>query len=355
MNIKELHQVNEEALLASKRLTAMEEKVDACKHVLLERIPQRHSLLCGRVCGIVWKLRSSIMIGRQNLDHNVKRLQTELGTFDYHTKEQAENLTQILCQIDTIESHGEEELKMKRKALVKEVQRLLACADRWKLKSARLRKFGEELLRQIQNVLVDRCNQKEKMQEAVPMKKNLPTEKKILDKDSDSPQGLMQSSDSICLKLEPAAEGARQMANSLELAGSNTHHSTYDHPLTLPVWKPYYQVQRRKNGIVLKASLRGIARQDIKMECVGIGTLRITGHKFPNAREYALSKFCGSPTFGRFEIVEYFGNVNFQFSSWDLRSDGTLELYVPFSKSHTWLQKQYLPSSVHVPVRGLVC
>nr|CCA24219.1 conserved hypothetical protein [Albugo laibachii Nc14]CCA26941.1 conserved hypothetical protein [Albugo laibachii Nc14] len=351
--MKQSCEQTEEVVLASKQLTAMEEKVEAFKYSLLERIPQRHSLLCGRTCGLVWKLRSGKSIGRQDLVDNVKRIQMELGTLDYHTKELSENLTQLLCQFDTIESHGEEELKSKRKALVIDVQRLLNCADKWKQKNARLRKFGEALISQTQSVLVDPSKQEKKAYEYDTMEKPTCIDGNGLDTDSKLSQNLMQFSDFLHPKSE-RAQGESDLQTPLdELASYSTEHTTSnsDELASLPVWKPYYQIQQRDNGIVLKTSLRGVARKNVKVECFATGMVRISGFKLPNEKELALSNFCGAPTYGRFEIVEHFMSVCSQLSAWELRSNGTLDLYIPSSSAHPWTQNQYSPSSINIQCR----
>jgi hypothetical protein len=102
----------------------------------------------------------------------------------------------------------------------------------------------------------------------------------------------------------------------------------------LPVWRPYYQTQKRRDGLYLVANLRDVDPQNVRVQWIEhAGVLLISGHKFPTQKDIVVSRFSGVPTFGRFEIAERLpaNMLNMDHATQKVGEDGTLEIRMPYN------------------------
>jgi hypothetical protein len=133
------------------RLHAISTKVDVIQEYLESRLHRQKVNILALLCGAKWRI--TCMKEIKDSKRLLKKLQTEMGSFDYRVKEQGESLTRLLCDLDNILSNGNEEIRNARKDLVIRIQKLLNSADNWKNMSAKVLDFGEKLLSVISNQL----------------------------------------------------------------------------------------------------------------------------------------------------------------------------------------------------------
>uniref|UniRef100_K3WWD3 BAG domain-containing protein n=1 Tax=Globisporangium ultimum (strain ATCC 200006 / CBS 805.95 / DAOM BR144) TaxID=431595 RepID=K3WWD3_GLOUD len=368
------------------KLRAIDAKVKQVQDKMATRLPNQYAHLAAMVCGMTWYTRMQLAKmqpheQRALYDQLAKKMRMELGAFDYQAKEQGELLTRYLCDLDNILSFGNAEVKEARKALVVFIQSLLVTADALKAKSAKLKQFGEQMIARLPEpvavVTVESTSNELEPEEAgaeqvneedvsmaqegkvggdTPMKPLFTTDEDEEDNEGDEDWEMVGDDD------EPAEEDncqAQQQSDNDDDESEDEGDEQDDDGENqdeqdmaevaepqlprlpranidvrfLPVWRPYYQIQKRRDGVYLVANLRGIDRDDFRVQWnEDAGVLRISGVKRPTQKDIMLSRFSGVPTFGRFEIAERFpaNALNMDEASQVLGEDGTLEIRMPF-------------------------
>ncbi|POM65191.1 hypothetical protein PHPALM_19136, partial [Phytophthora palmivora] len=119
---------------------------------------------------------------------------------------------------------------------------------------------------------------------------------------------------------------------------------------SLPVWRPYYQLQRRQDGIYLIARLRDIDPRNVRVQWnEHNGVLRVSGYRLPTQKDIMMSRLSGAPTFGRFEIAEQFPRnmLNMEEATQQIFEDGTLQIRMPYYMVRRPMR--YRPASLFQP------
>lgn len=366
------------------KLRAIESKVQQVQDKLTTRMPHQRSQLIARVCGSIWlnRVRLSAALAKSTSNQGqqdaltqyeqiAKKMRMELGVFDYQVKEQGELLTRYLCELDNILSFGNVEVKDARKALVVYIQRLLTTADAFRAKSARLKAFGEELLSTLPKPVIeeivsesegaassthDAADGVDVEQTASPRVSEVAdVEMKPLFAEEDDEEEEDDAVEDEENGDEDMGEGAQndeeaesqaqnqdmktQSSPSMNQHIAHQQHQRQRQPAStinirsLPLWRPYYQLQRRRDGLYLIANLRDIDPQNLRVQWNEYtGVLRVSGHKLPTQKDIMVSRFSGVPTFGRFEIAERLpaNTFNMDHATQTLNEDGTLEIHMPY-------------------------
>ncbi|KAI9908959.1 hypothetical protein PsorP6_014518 [Peronosclerospora sorghi] len=339
-----------QACIEKNRLEVIDQQVKEVEHKLVTRLPAQYRHLAAMVCGEKWRMRT---FKPQDAAATVKKMRLELGTFDYRVKEQAELLTRYLIDLDGVLSYGDADIKSARKALVTFIHQLLPVADNFKEHSAKLKQFGERTLREFEveaskslapcdsdpeseemhvNALFEESGDEssesqdeeelgedENMEEPVG-DNNLETMKpdaEAEDEDEDLSDADAEhvGQDELDAQVgdedELEAEDENQAGKCIALP-EESHRVQSNQALdtdinSLPVWHPYYQLQRRQDGIYLIARLNNIDPRNVHVQWNEYnGVLRISGFRLPTQKDIVMSRLSGAPTFGRFEIVEQF-------------------------------------------------
>lgn len=367
------------------RLAGIEQKVKQVQDKLETRLPSQRVHLAALLAGIKWRLqcqRKSESCDEEAVQAAAKRVRMELGAFDYQTKEQAELLTRYLCELDDILSYGNAQVKDARKALVVHIQNLFAPADAMKVKSAKLKELGERVLETFlpplsppstpavaapvdanesvsaeeEDSAEDEDEEEQSATSAAPevaaqseavdeKDQNMDNEEGSEDEDEDEDDGSDEDGDAMNDEEEeeekmptpharvprsPPAPVARNLPVSIDVN-------------SLPVWRPYYQLQRRPDGIYLMAKLHDTDQRNVRVQwSEPSGILRVSGFKLPTQKDLAVSRFSGTPTFGRFEITERFPRnvLDMDQATQQLREDGTLEIRMPYYYAPTPVRMQ---------------
>ncbi|KAF1326221.1 Bag domain, partial [Globisporangium splendens] len=367
------------------KLRTIDAKVKQVQDKTTSRLPNQYAHMAAMVCGVTWYTRMRLAKMRQHeqralYDQIVKKMRMELGAFDYQTKEQGELLTRYLCELDNILSFGNAEVKEARKALVVFIQSLVVTADVLSAKSAKLKEFGEQMIARLpepvaivestSSVLEPEATEAEEAnEEDVSMAQESKggdnaQMKPLFDTDEDEEDNERDEDDEDWEMVgdddEPAEEdnGQPQRQDNDDEDGEDDEEEVVDdgnedeqvmaeatepqlrrlpqtntNARSLPVWRPYYQIQKRRDGVYLVTNLRGVDRDDLSVQWnEHAGVLRISGVKRPTQKDIMVSRFSGVPTFGRFEIAERFpANVlNMDEASQVLSEDGTLEIRMPY-------------------------
>lgn len=348
------------------RLQAIEQKIKDVQDKLSTQLPAQYRHLAAMVCGTKWRLH---IYKSHDVAAIVKKVRLELGAFDYRAKEQAELLTRYLIDLDGVLSYGNTEIQSSRKALVLLVQEQIPLADALIERSAKLKVFGERVLSgwegysttpltlvdsdaessdlnvkalfeesedeaEIESTSVE--NQEDavndyEMEESIDVKKVEPTETEVEDSDA------VQDVDSL-QKEVPRLH-----------SGSTSQILDVDENL-LPVWRPYYQLQRRQDCICLMARLNSIDPRNVRVRWNDRnGVLSITGFRLPTQKDIVMSRLSGAPTFGRFEIIEQFpvNMLNMEEATQQFLADGTLQIRMPYYALRHPLR--YRPASLFQP------
>ncbi|KAF1326256.1 Bag domain, partial [Globisporangium splendens] len=357
------------------KLRAIDTKVKQVQDKMTTRLPNQYVHLAAMVCGMTWyaRLRLAKMqldeetqgAARSLYDRVVKKMRMELGAFDYQAKEQGELLTRYLCDLDNILSFGNAEVKEARKALVVFIQSLLATADALKVKSTKLKEFGEQTIARLPEPEIVVVAEPETTEAASPSPSQPNEQQHSADKANEEDTSMAQEAEAgegvhvkslFATEDEEEEDDDQEMTDDDEGVEEDDEGDSQDEDekeeddnqaepearclpgtdidaRSLPVWRPYYQIQKRRDGVYLVANLRGIGRDDFRVQWnEDAGVLRISGVKRPTQKDIMVSRFSGVPTFGRFEIAERLpaNALNMEEASQVLSEDGTLEVRMPY-------------------------
>ncbi|CEG48873.1 BAG domain [Plasmopara halstedii] len=337
-----------EALNELKQLQTIEQKVKEVQEKLDTRLPTQYQNLTAMVCGVKWRLNT---FKPHDTSATIKKIQLELGAFDYRVKEQSELLTRYLIELDGVLSFGNEDIKRARKELVLLAQRLLSKADKFKERSGSLKDFGDRTLNYLKGSLTESITPNDSGVESDDMHVKALFEENEMEDESESEAADVDTSDDEEMEQlsddevedsgEPEAEDKRvyeegevispEKSPRLEpIRGDSASNVDID---SLPVWRPYYQLQRRQDGIYLMARLNITNPKNVQVRCnTQDGVLRITGFRLPTQKDIVMSRLSGAPTFGRFEIIEHFppNMLNMDEATQQLMEDGTLQIRLPY-------------------------
>ncbi|CAI5737893.1 unnamed protein product [Hyaloperonospora brassicae] len=150
-------------------------------------------------------------------------------------------------------------------------------------------------------------------------------------------------------KDEETLTGAPQMSPPLESAPATCPSQDVD-VQSLPVWRPYYQLQRRQDGVYLIARLNHIDPRNVRVQWnAHSGVLRVSGFRLPTQKDVVMSRLSGAPTFGRFEITEQFPRnmLNMDEATQQISETGVLQIRMPFYVAPHPLR--YRPASFYQP------
>ncbi|KAF1793451.1 BAG domain [Phytophthora cactorum] len=340
------------------RLQTIEQKVKDVERQLSTRLPAQYRHVAAMVCGAKWRLQT---FKPQDAAAVVKKMRLELGAFDYRVKEQAELLTRYLIELDGVLSYGDADIKSARKALVVSIQQLLSQADAFKERSAKLKQFGERALSGLAGLTparstpVDSGTESEDMHvkalfEESEEEEDSESETEEEQEDADEDQAMEQPVDvKEDEPMEPEVEADDEAEDDEEAAPPKKSHASSQlrahepgHRRQLAAcWRPYYQLQRRQDGIYLMARLNNIDR--------ATPLLRITGFRLPTQKDIVMSRLSGAPTFGRFEIAEQFPRnmLNMEEATQQIFENGTLQIRMPYYVMRHPLR--YRPASLFQP------
>ncbi|POM75280.1 Hypothetical protein PHPALM_7638 [Phytophthora palmivora] len=266
------------------RLQTIEHKVHEVQEKLKTRLPAQYQHVAALVCGAKWRLQT---LQPQDAAAVVKKMRLELGAFDYRVKEQAELLTRYLMELDDVLSYGDADIKSARKALILFVQQLLPQADAFKERSAKLKQFGEELLSGFERQSTP----------STPSESDYDSDMHVKDLFDESEEEDEENEDE---SMEPEAEADEEEADEAEAEEEQVEPpqkspklqpasspQTLDIDInSLPVWRPYYQLQRRQDGIYLIARLRDIDPRNVRVQWnEHNGVLRVSGYRLPTQKD----------------------------------------------------------------------
>lgn len=324
-----------------RKLQSIGAKVSEIEDRLATRIPHQRALLAASVCAWKWHLltvrkRQSESEYEAYASGVAKRLRIELSAFDYRTKEQAELLTRHLCELDDILSLGKSEIKDARKAMVVRIQTLLTQADEMKHKSSQLTAFGGRVLATLPNVATPPASphaapveeQKQEQQE----EEEDEDEETNQDEEEEDDEDMDQEEDEQQSEAMDDGEEEEEAQSAVNEKTQDTEELDID-VNSLPIWKPYYQIQRQGDGLHLIAKIHGVDRRNLRVQwTTDAGILRVTGFKLPTRKDITLTRFSGVPTFGRFEIVQQLPvrSLNMDEATQQLSEDGTLDIHMPY-------------------------
>ncbi|KAE9056761.1 hypothetical protein PF010_g31639, partial [Phytophthora fragariae] len=358
------------------RLRAIELKVRNVQENLSARLQTQFRHVAAMACGTKWRLQA---LKPQDAASIVKKTRLELGAFDYRVKEQAELLTRCLLELDDVLSYGDADVKSARKALVLFVQQLLPQAA-FKERSAKLKQFGEDVLAAFAEqttapstpsdsgsdsddmhvkALFEESDDKEEKDSVSEAE-----EEQEEEQDDEEMEETAHANEDECMEPEAEAEEeaddeaedeeeqqvAPPQKKSPQLESANTPQTPDIDVNSLPVWRSYYQLQRRQYGIYLIARLNHIDPRNVRVQWnEHNGVLRVSGFRLPTQKDIVMSRLSGAPTFGRFEIAEQFPRhmLNMEEASQQIFEDGTLQIRMPFYMVQRPLR--YRPASFFQP------
>uniref|UniRef100_M4BQR8 BAG domain-containing protein n=1 Tax=Hyaloperonospora arabidopsidis (strain Emoy2) TaxID=559515 RepID=M4BQR8_HYAAE len=368
------------------RLQTISEKVKNVQETLNERLSAQYRHVLATVCGSKWRLQALRSLDAAAV---VKKTRIELGAFDYRVKEQAELLTRYLLELDDVLSYGDVEIKSARKALVVFLQQqLLPQADAWKDRSAKLKRFGEIVLSRVRpmkreeetlgerrsdvesdDVHVKRVfhregddegregGEKDKEEdedeeeegEVEDSDEGVEDEEEVMNGVEDFMEGDAFDGSGVPVKTEADKKEAPQSSPRLE-SSALTSPGPDVSVESLPVWRPYYQLQRRQDGVYLIARLNNIDPRNLRVQWnEHSGVLRVSGFRLPTQKDMVMSRLSGAPTFGRFEITEQFPRnmLNMEEATQQISENGILQIRMPYYAARHPLQ--YHPASFYQP------
>ncbi|KAK1929278.1 hypothetical protein P3T76_015230 [Phytophthora citrophthora] len=342
-------------------LQTIKAKVQDVQEKLNTRLPAQYRQVVAMVCGAKWRLQT---LKSQDAAQTVKKMRLELGAFDYRVKEQAELLTRYLIDLDGVLSYGDAEIKSARKALVVFVQELLPQADAFKERSAKLKQFGEQLLSGFEDqtpapstpsdsgfesddmhvkALFEESEEEESESEAEEEPKEDEEMEEVADtKQDESMESENEADEEEEVTAPPKKSPKLQPALNPQILDVDVN--------SLPVWRPYYQLQRRQDGIYLIARLRNVDPENVRVQWnEHNGVLRVSGFRWPTQKDITMSRLSGAPTFGRFEIAEQFPRnmLNMEEATQQIFEDGTLQIRMPYYRVQRPVR--YRPTSFFQP------
>lgn len=352
-------------------LQDIEQKVKDMQEELNTRLPAQYRRLAAMVCGAKWRLQT---LKPQDAAAAVKKMRLELGAFDYRVKEQAELLTRYLIELDDVLSYGDADIKSARKALVVFVQQLLSQADAFKERSAKLKQFGEDTLSGFESQTPAPSTPSDSGAESDDMhvkalfeeSEEKDTESEVEEEEEEDVAEDEEMEEPTDVKedesMEPEAEAddeaeddeeeevAPPQKKSPRPQSSATTQTPDIDVNSLPVWRPYYQLQRRQDGNYLIARLNDIDPRNVRVQWNELnGVLRVSGFRLPTQKDIIMSRLSGAPTFGRFEIAEQFPRnmLNMEEATQQILESGTLQIRMPYFVARHPLR--YRPASLFQP------
>ncbi|KAJ0392618.1 hypothetical protein P43SY_006558 [Pythium insidiosum] len=329
----------------------VEDRVDA-------RLPSQRLHLLAFIAAWRWRLQTlrRRAVQQDEIDSISKKLRLETGTFDYQVKEQSELLTRYLCQLDNVLSYGDPAIKEARKALVLHIQTLLQRADALKRTAAKLKAFTESVIAHFPRATTSDDEELEQQNIAplfdesaddIDMETQDMAEDGADAEDADDTDGMEQDGEQKQDVAEPEEEdedeendeddGEDEDEEDASEEQQSPERASCGSRIAMPVWRPYYQIQKRSDGVYLLANLRGVDPRHLRVQCSpDEGLLRVSGVKLPTQKDLVLSRWNGVPTFGRFEIAERFPTnlLHLENATQQLRPDGTLEIRLPYYFVH---------------------
>lgn len=349
-----------ETLHEKNRLQSIEEKVKDVQNKLSTRLPAQYRHLAAIVCGKKWQLHT---FKPQDAAAIIKKVRLELGAFDYRVKEQAELLTRYLIELDGVLSYGNADIKSARKALVLLAQQLLPQADQFKERSGKLKRFGERIFSGLEGHLSAPSTPIDSGIESDDMHMRSLFEESGMEEESQveaSEEDASEDEELVDDKEDIMEQEREEEERNEEDVSSPTKSPQPESVLpeaaldidvkSLPVWRPYYQLQRRQDGVYLLARLNITDPRNVRVQWNNRdGVLRITGFRLPTQKDIVMSRLSGAPTFGRFEIVEQFppNMLNMEEASQQIMEDGTLRIRLPYNVLRHPLH--YRPASLFQP------
>ncbi|CAI5743866.1 unnamed protein product [Peronospora destructor] len=353
------------------RLQIIEQKVKDVQEKLSTRLPAQYRHFVATVCATKRRLKT---LKPHDTAAIVKKMRLELGAFDYRVKEQAELLTRHLLELDGILSYGDADIKSARKALVVFIQQqLLPQADAFKERSAKLKQFGEDALgtfeQQTSEPLMssdsdaesDDMHVKALFEESGEESSESEEEESVEEEEEAAENKEMEEStdtkDDESMEFEVEADGEDEDEEEEQVAPKPSQlQSVATLPTSnidvnlLPVWRPYYQLQRQQDGIYLIARLNDIDPRNVRVQWNDRnGLLRVSGFRLPTQKDIVMSRLSGAPTFGRFEITEQFPRnmLNMEEATQQVSENGILQIRMPYYIVRHPLQ--YRPASLFQP------
>ncbi|KAF0683105.1 Aste57867_24793 [Aphanomyces stellatus] len=295
------------------QLASIADQANRIHDVITTRLPFQHKLLAAEVAATKWLLST---LHKQHIgehDHS-KKCRLQLSNYRYRVLEQAERLTRLLCDLDLVESEGDEGIRKERKRLVVLVQERLAQADALKQTSDKLSAFYDTVLGEPAGVVVEPTTAAE-----------------------EAPDNDMEEEDVVAESCPEETNNADEETAEMEMD------ETEEDPFaSLPEWTPRHELREGPDGsIYLLANLAGVDMQNHLDVRVDGDVLRVSGVKLPTQREVHFQHMMRTPTFGRFSIDQTFPGRLFNLSEATVRRhpNGLVEVRVP-----RVARQRYMPS-----------
>ncbi|EQC37305.1 hypothetical protein SDRG_05526 [Saprolegnia diclina VS20] len=231
---------------ATSQLAAIAGHIDRATDMVTSRLEHQRCIAAATLAASKW-----IMATHKGGDHleRVKQCKQRLGQYRARVLAQSERLTQLLMELDTIESNGDAAIRAERKRSVHRIQGLLKAADELLVKSERL----------------------------------------------------LALANTVLLEAPTAAP----------LVSEPVQHDNEDHNMkrlldTLPLWTPNAHFVNAGDSVVLRVDLAGVHDDSIDVSVTPEGLLQIAGYKFPTPRDIAFMhthRWASRPRFGKFVVT----------------------------------------------------
>ncbi|CAK4067450.1 unnamed protein product [Aphanomyces euteiches] len=285
---------------AIEQLSSIHEELRRIQDVLESRLPTQYKLVASEIAAAKWLS----LIDNDKAKSREKACSLRVKNYRYRVLEQAERLTRLLCELDVIESDGDEEIRKQRKQTVLSVQGKLDIADTMKLQCDRLLDFHQRML-----LLVPSRPTSSIQTQSSPAADTTDDDNEDMEEEDDN-------------------------ASDASEATSKEEDEEMDHMSKLPMWKPKWEMyESADDSIHLVANLAGVnldRHLDIRVHG---DTLRLSGIKLPSKKDLHIQQWFvpREPSFGRFTIEETFPRRYFNLSNATVRvlPNGHVDIRVP--------------------------
>jgi len=364
-------------------LQRIQDQVTHAEHMLHERLPHQQQIVLVDIALKKW-LQTTLWKNDSNgyddatVLAKLKKAKQEISSYQYRVLEQGEILTRLLCDLDLILSEGDQTVRKDRKSLVLHIQELLNFVDEMKLKSEKIRSFGQRVLQQHMDILMKKVEENVKQQdnnvakEATEIPNNMENtkvtesvddvndraedENKDNDSDEDNDED-MEDHESMDDDNDDANDNGDNdeddESDSDEDDDENKDDMEDDHfdtPNTyeeainaLPIWRPRCTIQNASDAICVSVNLHGVDPKNVNVTVSTNGELVISGYKLPTRRDIQVTRSTGVATFGRFVVRHQLPRnlIDADESSFRYLPNGMLEVHLP--------RRVSLHSSLHGP------
>ncbi|ETV72535.1 hypothetical protein H257_12625 [Aphanomyces astaci] len=297
------------AMKAQGQLAAIADQADRIHDIVTTRLPHQHGLVAAEIAATRWLS----VANNGNAATRLKKCKMQVTNFRFRVLEQGERLTRLLCDLDLVDSDGDQQIRQERKRLVLHIQDELQLADALKHKCDKLVAFHAYMF-------------PTPVEAATPVGSPIqaeanPEKATASDNETDDDDDMEPNDDDNDKDID--------MDNNDQ---SDEEEGEPEDESHLPVWKPRFELRDGRDGAVyLVADLTGVDLDRHFDVHVDGDVLRVSGTKLPTPRDLQVMRMTQQPTFGRFAIEETFPRHLFHLQNATLRrvSGGLVEVRVP--------------------------